>query len=44
MVIHDGALLHLIDWYSQSLQLCIFREDVIIQLPDPIALQRPVEL
>ncbi len=39
---YDGALLHLIKWYSQPLQMCVFGEDVIIQIPNHIVLQRPV--
>ncbi len=39
---YDGALLHLIKWYSQPLQMCVFGEDVIIQIHNHIVLQRPV--
>lgn len=42
MADYDGALLHLIKWYSQPLQMCVFGEDVIIHISNHIVLQRPV--
>lgn len=39
---YNGALLHFIKWYSQPLQFCVFGEDAIIQIPNSIVLQRPV--